>query len=387
MSSRESHTKTRNGCIQCKRRHVKCDLRAPVCTNCSRREQWCDYQLLGTDDYAPHHHTQSSLASGLSFVPTMPNSPRISAFAHFSPAIFLSLGQHEPHGKWDPVIVQEISQKAFLQHAFLALSALLQQYDSPSKTNQDYINAYTHHIEASTVFRHAMSTSTDHNWLASLVFAMTVIVFHMRVSATQPSKDSVAETILVLRSAAKFARSIALPFLRAQSIVSRRLKEKITLMDPQLLGSITSLKQLIDGTEWKQDDLKSVYEQSIEALRQWIAMTRGHPEIWLDFVWWPVRVDSEYVNLLAQRQPVALIVFLHWCAVMVNAPKRWFLDGWIDNLAKQAFSSLEPPWMSFVNWPSLVFGFEGNQFLMQTFWDGSQQAVQSQENVMGDITL
>ena len=387
MSSRESHTKTRNGCIQCKRRHVKCDLRAPVCENCSKREQWCDYQLLGTDDYAPHHYTQSSLASSLSLVPTMRNSLRLSAFSDFSPAIFLSLGQHEPRGNWDPVIVQEISKRAFLQHAFLALSALLQQYDSPSKANQEYINAYTHHIEASTVFRHAMSTSTDHNWLASLVFAMTVIVFHFRVTATQPSKESVAETILVLRSAAKFARSVALPFLKAQSIVSRHLKDNITSMDPQLLGSITSLKQLIDGLEWKRDGLKSVYEQSVETLRQWIAMTRGHPQIWLDFVWWPVQVNSEYVDLLAQRQPVALIIFLHWCSVMTNAPKRWFLDGWADALARQAFDSLEPQWMSFTSWPSLVFGLDSNQFLLQTFGDASHQAAKTQESVTGDITL
>ncbi|MCJ1332432.1 hypothetical protein MMC10_009125 [Thelotrema lepadinum] len=380
MSTREYHTKSRNSCRQCKKRHVKCNLQAPICSNCAKRKQWCDYQLLGTDVYAPHHHhTQSSLPSTLDLVPSIPNPPRALIPPDFTPSTFISLGTGDPQGRFAPMVVHEISKKPFLQHAFLALSALLQKHDSPSRTNQDYITAYTHHIEASTVFRHAMSTTTDHNWLASLVFAMTVVVFHFRVAATQPDKESVAETILVLRSGAEFARSVALDFLRAQSLITRRSHTDATPLDPQMLDSIASLEQLVDGLGWEGECLESVYGQSIQALRQWIVMARGHPEIWLDIIWWPMHICPEYIDLLAQRQPVALVIFLHWCAVMVNAPKTWFLDGWAENLARQAFSSIEAQWQPYVSWPSHVFGMDAHQFLLQPFQDGSYQVAKRKE--------
>lgn len=45
--SRRHHTKSRNGCAQCKRRRVRCNCIAPVCSNCKRRNERCSF--LDTD--------------------------------------------------------------------------------------------------------------------------------------------------------------------------------------------------------------------------------------------------------------------------------------------------------------------------------------------------
>ncbi|KAH8802963.1 hypothetical protein F5884DRAFT_491293 [Xylogone sp. PMI_703] len=42
--SRSSHTKSRNGCLTCRNRRVKCDENRPVCTTCSFRDIQCIYQ-------------------------------------------------------------------------------------------------------------------------------------------------------------------------------------------------------------------------------------------------------------------------------------------------------------------------------------------------------
>ncbi|KAJ0416857.1 hypothetical protein BJY00DRAFT_316417 [Aspergillus carlsbadensis] len=41
--ARRTHKKSRNGCLECKRRHVKCDERQPICSNCTASERVCEY--------------------------------------------------------------------------------------------------------------------------------------------------------------------------------------------------------------------------------------------------------------------------------------------------------------------------------------------------------
>ncbi|KAH8699070.1 hypothetical protein BGW36DRAFT_154833 [Talaromyces proteolyticus] len=43
---RRSHTKSRNGCKTCKRRHIRCDETFPQCRNCTKHNCRCDYMDL-----------------------------------------------------------------------------------------------------------------------------------------------------------------------------------------------------------------------------------------------------------------------------------------------------------------------------------------------------
>lgn len=51
---RKSHTKSRNGCRTCKRRHIRCDETFPQCRNCTKHNCRCDYMDVQTtrDDSA-----------------------------------------------------------------------------------------------------------------------------------------------------------------------------------------------------------------------------------------------------------------------------------------------------------------------------------------------
>ncbi|KAJ6110291.1 hypothetical protein N7486_002526 [Penicillium sp. IBT 16267x] len=45
MVTRRSHRKSRNGCIKCKERHIKCDEGLPKCSSCTARELHCEYVI------------------------------------------------------------------------------------------------------------------------------------------------------------------------------------------------------------------------------------------------------------------------------------------------------------------------------------------------------
>ncbi|KAL1961119.1 hypothetical protein VTO42DRAFT_3064 [Malbranchea cinnamomea] len=46
MPARRSHRKSRLGCLQCKRRRIKCDETPPPCSNCKKHNIECQYAIL-----------------------------------------------------------------------------------------------------------------------------------------------------------------------------------------------------------------------------------------------------------------------------------------------------------------------------------------------------
>ncbi|KAJ5578565.1 uncharacterized protein N7459_007529 [Penicillium hispanicum] len=67
---RKSHTKSRNGCKTCKRRHIRCDETFPQCRNCTKHNCRCDYQ-----DAAPAQGSSPPSRRG----PDLLMSPEIEA--------------------------------------------------------------------------------------------------------------------------------------------------------------------------------------------------------------------------------------------------------------------------------------------------------------------
>ncbi|QGI67364.1 uncharacterized protein FFB20_03424 [Fusarium fujikuroi] len=50
---RRAHRKSRNGCLECKRRHIKCDENRPACSNCVISERTCSFPAQPTPVAAP----------------------------------------------------------------------------------------------------------------------------------------------------------------------------------------------------------------------------------------------------------------------------------------------------------------------------------------------
>ncbi|KAI5303056.1 hypothetical protein KEM56_000083, partial [Ascosphaera pollenicola] len=67
MSSRRSHRKSRLGCLQCKRRKIKCDEAPPPCGNCKKHNIECEYGAPPV--YKSHSAHQVRRASTVSSSP------------------------------------------------------------------------------------------------------------------------------------------------------------------------------------------------------------------------------------------------------------------------------------------------------------------------------
>lgn len=67
---------------------------------------------------------------------------------------------------------------------------------------------------------------------------------------------------------------------------------------------------------------------------------------------------DEFSELLNERHPVSLLIYIHWCAIMHRAPNRWFLNGWARRAATAAALHLGPQWDEFLEWPRTVLATE-----------------------------
>ncbi|GAB1315815.1 Sterol uptake control protein 2 [Madurella fahalii] len=74
---RRSHKKSRRGCLECKRRHIKCDETRPQCINCTTGERDCQYSIPWNEPRKPpsDYSTGSQISS-----PGSTSNPTPAAF-------------------------------------------------------------------------------------------------------------------------------------------------------------------------------------------------------------------------------------------------------------------------------------------------------------------
>ncbi|KAI0973714.1 hypothetical protein F4678DRAFT_408307 [Xylaria arbuscula] len=83
VPQRKSAKKSRHGCQECKRRHLKCDETRPACANCTVRHSPCSF--LSTTGRLPPSRPSLSASSPSSFSESATGSPRPDDAAHCTP--------------------------------------------------------------------------------------------------------------------------------------------------------------------------------------------------------------------------------------------------------------------------------------------------------------
>ncbi|KAH8831373.1 hypothetical protein DL96DRAFT_1587544 [Flagelloscypha sp. PMI_526] len=130
IRKKRSHTKSKLGCLTCKKRRVKCDqTNFPNCKNCSNRKIECDWPPL----YAPLNEDENSLKSGPIMQPSFTQGLEgddLELLHHFTTSTVLSLT--DISGIEFPEVLEIYQRQAprlglahpALMHSILSFSAL-----------------------------------------------------------------------------------------------------------------------------------------------------------------------------------------------------------------------------------------------------------------------
>jgi hypothetical protein len=118
-----------------------------------------------------------------------------------------------------------------------------------------------------------------------------------------------------------------------------------------MLAALTELNDTVDY-EQRSDNERQICAQAITVLRFWFSILAAKlPTTWLLFLWWPAGVSSDFLQLLKDRNPMALVIFCHWCGGIHPLPTKWYIEGWADRMLKSMLELLGPQWHFAVQWP------------------------------------
>ncbi|KAI1167991.1 hypothetical protein F5B18DRAFT_647217 [Nemania serpens] len=237
---------------------------------------------------------------------------------------------------------------------------------SSSSSSSDMLTlAYSNEILGSRAFRQAVPAVDANNWVAVMVFTIAVLVFRLE-SCRQSTTFSgvVTDTLLALRSAGIMGNEIKPFFLGSgdfgEYLMSRARRSAPKVLDPAIVLALAHLKTI--NEERKVTNSREAAEQetcarAIDSLQRWVILVSGKPRTWLHYVWWPADVPAEFIDLVNEKNPVALLVFVYWCAVLGRANQRWFLKGWVSKAGGVAMAEMSRGWWDQgLDWPLQELG-------------------------------
>ena len=363
MPSRRTHTKSRNGCERCKRRHIKCNLNSPTCSYCEKRGFTCSFsEMAGPVAVLSHRPAPSQPRTT---APSLPDciytaylqynasiNPSLTIYcpsANTNPAVLLSFGLQDSYVfAWNPLVYQAIEQNIFLQYAFRALSILYNEGSNGRKLGQrPYIEACGDYLAASSNFQQSVKDPSTHNWIAVFLFSMAAQIFQLRMVNHNPGPSSISDTVQSLRNTAQFVRIVAPLFVQA------RYRQQETMHPPtqQAIYQAEDLKMMkyLDSLEADVKNFvgsrleSAAHCQAIGSLRQWMSIVKSVPRNWQHLALWPRTLCQEFINLLKADNQYALAITLSWCMLMKRLPASWHSGGWPDVLTCHARASIASP--------------------------------------------
>ncbi|OQD71915.1 hypothetical protein PENPOL_c001G09688 [Penicillium polonicum] len=350
---RRTHKKSRNGCIECKRRHMKCDEKRPICSNCISSQRHCEFlepMRIGQSRNVRSETATASPAVGSPAV-TSPPAQEPSNSPETAPVNML-------HVELD--ILRYGIGAPYLMNELLSLSSLHLSIVRPGQRDFYRHNSTQLQSHALSSFNSSSSQINDENYVAIFLFA-GILGLHM-LCETLVYPDNDFEGFLD-----QFVQYVVLHYGvrtvagggRWQLLQQTALKPMLDLgaripSENESLGPVCHvLLDRIKGLGNNETTTKT-YEQTIQALQSVITVidsqVPGYNSSGI-LIAWPILVPREYIDLVAQRKCEALVILAYFGALVDTHKHSWvFCDGG-KYLVDSVTQYLGPQWEEWLHWP------------------------------------
>ncbi|KAJ5633880.1 C6 transcription factor [Penicillium herquei] len=390
-AGRRSHRKSRAGCLACKRRKVKCDEHKPSCGNCTRHGVPCSFTSVSEgvqlnhalasasapvrSDGIAESASPSTVASMPSQGPLISNLPVLDMelFHHYMISTCFTLSR-------TPIIQavwrDEVPRVGFTMpavlHATLAVSALHLASTDSSRREKCIAQAHMHHeIAVRTVTPNLPSLATD-NGAGIFLFSSLTCIFACASAGSENNflvlfeQGRLANWILLFRgtktvldfSSDDFSKGNLGPMF---IIGSRSAAARDCHAMEQGQMFTWELKQLIYRDFSHDPQLRHVYEEALDKLSRTLGVVlkpgEGPRLQTADIFPWLLEVSDEYLDLLVQEAPVALIIFGYFCVALHQIEWMWWMEGLCGRLMSQLHAVVDEKYRDWLRWPQEQIGW------------------------------
>ncbi|KAJ9151381.1 Sterol uptake control protein 2 [Pleurostoma richardsiae] len=378
---RRSHKKSRRGCLECKRRHIKCDESRPVCLNCSTAERVCSYP---GDTSTPRLHTPHSATSSPSLSPA--SNPALAELANGTFArqditigepvdppnvnfLHLELWNHFITESYNfvptnsPLVKQtkELMIKyafecPYLMYQVLAIAArhlCIVKPDHSAFYRHQAIQLQTH---ALTLFNSLDPDAAASNRAPILLFSST-LSFHSLCDALS-TRESDSDIFLdrfmayvhlhrgvqkvVGGSWNQIIESDLGPIILASSGISQatgighecdelRVRIGASGLDEE---SLQACEKAIGFIQWALDGADNATERRARAILSW-----------------PPLLSERFVELLEERRPEAVATLAYYAVLLHHCRDLWLVGDSGNYVVRLVAERLGPQWAGSMRWP------------------------------------
>ncbi|KAI1648352.1 uncharacterized protein F4817DRAFT_334731 [Daldinia loculata] len=384
---RRSHQKSRAGCLECKRRHIKCDENRPACGNCTISSRQCSFLssqpilpglrrpakstspgLLRSSSNASTL-SQSSSPISLSCEPSIiqdVNMTHMELFHHCINSNFdLPPSSEDPEKIASPgMIVEAAISSPFLMNEMLAFAALHLAHLKPAKAQ-----FYKHHAvglqtHALSMFNREMTGVTSENCLEVLVFTwfMTLHTLCDTTDSTDPHifLDQLIHYLQMQRG----VRAVTAEawHLMLESKMGFVLHEATRIFEEAGPGShTTELENFIQHSPALDANEKTVCKDALDRLQWFLSRaddakksgtSLGTP--FLSLISWPVIIEADFLRLISERKPEALLVLAYYAIPLHFCRDVWIIRNAGQLLVQSIRLHLDQKWHRWLDWPEAM---------------------------------
>ncbi|KAH8695043.1 C6 zinc finger protein [Talaromyces proteolyticus] len=371
-TTRRSHTKSRNGCIQCKLRRIKCDEKYPQCSHSASSSQTLESPITSSSQ------STSSIPSKLLGEPlALPITPSglhvgdLELLHHYSTITYRTLPAvcgPDLHDLWQSQVVQLGLRHEFLLRGILAVSALHLAYLHPHRRESLALRADAHHSTALEIFRDVLNHVDQSNCVAIFAFSCFIVVLAFATPRRTESNDfekDIFDWFHMIRGCNSVLQTqwetVSSSFL-APLVRKGMAHEAAGPHQTSDFDRVTGLLQLCASARLAQDrENTNAYALAIHELLNTytqvsIRMRRKEDFIPTIFVW-PISIPQRYLDMLRDRQPEAMIILAYYSALLQHIDNQWYMCGWARFLVAEIDAALSEEWHEWLLWPKEVTGF------------------------------
>ncbi|KAI1614565.1 hypothetical protein EDD36DRAFT_231916 [Exophiala viscosa] len=410
MAPRKAHQKSRRGCVECKRRHVKCDETRPTCQRCTLSERLCTWEALrnvhesrsASSQAASETHaqspaqpqSQSQIASRppspvTHAISTRPHSPsqnhggsssdvlitgpsdisvnmdHLELIYHFYTETCQTLVKTEDQlRRYRALVVEQGLKRPFLMHQILAFSALHLSLRRPQR--QDYYRGIATALQTKALagLTEILPQVDASNCLDVLLFSH-LIGLHVFRDIFTSLKDDFNAFMEALVGCIRLLQGVNV-VIRSWRDVLRRTEigslmdeaEDARMMQKNSLGECLPLHELMDNADLSQPSIDAC-QKALNKLQEFFHIENAYPEDRTSsanaIFGWLVTASTKYTELLAQKRQEALVLLAYYAVLLHRRRESWVVGNAGRRLFKALTTHLGSGWEPFLAWPRSVF--------------------------------
>ncbi|EXK36343.1 hypothetical protein FOMG_09532 [Fusarium oxysporum f. sp. melonis 26406] len=354
--TRVSHTKSRKGCQQCKKRKVKCDEQRPACFNCSRLQEECKYLLPPPKKtYVRRSGSPKPTISSTGGI----NLRDLELFHTYTTSTYSTLSIFPAlQDFWRITVPRLAIHNSYLMGEILALAALHLAYHRPDQWHEHLATALTLHQESSQQAMGLLKELNPHNADGLFIFSSLTIVIAM-ATPKRSQQDGIPagegdfeDWIYLIQGTAElrttFEQECSESCLTALFSFSRQRWALHNAFHPSYDRRdevLCQLEERIRNSVPESEKLNVLIER-IGSLRSAACYTPSWEST--DLFFWLYGAIDGFLPLVKARDQEAWAVLAHFCLMVKRAETQWWLKGWADCMMRKIHKQLDEEHKSWI---------------------------------------